>query len=87
MTVARADEVIWCYQFAHVLWAIRQTRQIVKELPLSEIMEICGLAESVVLYAREFLFQEGDEAYALYVVKKGVLRVVSRPGRRAATGC
>jgi CRP/FNR family cyclic AMP-dependent transcriptional regulator len=49
----------------------------VKELALSEIMEICGTAESVVLYAGEFLFQEGDEAHALYVVKKGVLRVVS----------
>ena len=40
-------------------------------------MEICDPAESVVLHAGEFLFQEGDEAYALYVVKKGVLRVVS----------
>jgi CRP-like cAMP-binding protein len=49
----------------------------VKELALSEIMEICGPAESVVLHAGEFLFQEGDEAHALYVVKKGVLRVVS----------
>ena len=48
-----------------------------KELALSKIMEICGPAESVVLHAGEFLFQEGDEAYALYVVKKGVLRVVS----------
>jgi hypothetical protein len=33
----------------------------VKELPLSEITEICGPAESVLLYAGEFLFQEGDE--------------------------
>jgi CRP-like cAMP-binding protein len=30
-----------------------------------------------VLRAGEFLFQEGTEAHALYVVKKGVLRVVS----------
>jgi CRP/FNR family cyclic AMP-dependent transcriptional regulator len=49
----------------------------VKELSLSEITEICSPAESVVLYAGEFLFQEGDEAHALYVVKKGVVRVVS----------
>jgi hypothetical protein len=52
----------------------------VKELALSEIMEICGPAESVVLHAGEFLFQEGDEAHALYVVKKGVLRPQRRDG-------
>jgi hypothetical protein len=52
----------------------------VKELALSEIMEICGPAESVVLHAGEFLFQEGDEAHALYVVKKGVLRPLRRDG-------
>jgi CRP/FNR family cyclic AMP-dependent transcriptional regulator len=49
----------------------------VQELDVSEIMEICSPAESVVLHAGEFLFQEGDDAHALYVVKKGVLRVVS----------
>jgi CRP/FNR family cyclic AMP-dependent transcriptional regulator len=60
-----------------MLSAVCQTRQMVKELALSEIMEICDPAESVVLHAGEFLFQEGEEAHALYVVKKGVLRVVS----------
>jgi CRP/FNR family cyclic AMP-dependent transcriptional regulator len=52
-------------------------RQMLEELALSEIIETCGPAESVVLHAGEFLFQEGDEAHALYVVKKGVLRVIS----------
>ena len=49
----------------------------VQELDVSEIVELCSPAESVVLHPGEFLFQEGDEAHALYVVKKGVLRVVS----------
>jgi len=49
----------------------------VQELDVSEILELCSPAESVVLRAGEFLFQEGTEAHALYVVKKGVLRVVS----------
>jgi CRP-like cAMP-binding protein len=49
----------------------------VQELDVSEIVKLCSPAESVVLHPGEFLFQEGDEAHALYVVKKGVLRVVS----------
>ncbi len=49
----------------------------VQELDVSEIMEVCSPAESLELHAGEFLFQEGDDAHALYVVKKGVLRVVS----------
>ena len=49
----------------------------VQELDVSEIVEVCSPAESLELQAGEFLFQEGDDAHALYVVKKGVLRVVS----------
>ena len=49
----------------------------VQELDVSEIVELCGQAETVVLHPGEFLFQEGDEGHALYVVRKGVLRVVS----------
>jgi CRP/FNR family cyclic AMP-dependent transcriptional regulator len=49
----------------------------VQELDVSEIVELCGQAETVVLHPGEFLFQEGDEGHALYVAKKGILRVVS----------
>src|SRR6266404_7240475 len=63
-----------------MLWAVCPAfgrRRMVQELDVSEIMEICSPAESLELHAGEFLFQEGDDAHALYVVKKGVLRVVS----------
>jgi CRP/FNR family cyclic AMP-dependent transcriptional regulator len=36
-----------------------------------------SLAETVSLDPGEFLFREGDAADALYIVKKGVLRIVS----------
>jgi CRP/FNR family cyclic AMP-dependent transcriptional regulator len=36
-----------------------------------------GTAETVSLLPGEFLFREGDDAHALYVVKSGVVRVVS----------
>ena len=36
-----------------------------------------GIAEKVSLLPGEFLFREGDDAHALYVVKSGVVRVVS----------
>src|SRR5580700_10861744 len=63
-----------------MLWAVGPAfgrRQMVQELDVSEIVELCGQAETFVLHPGEFLFQEGDEGHALYVVRKGVLRVVS----------
>jgi CRP-like cAMP-binding protein len=36
-----------------------------------------GAAETVSLLPGEFLFREGDDAHALYVIKSGVVRVVS----------
>src|SRR5258707_13961740 len=47
------------------------------ELDSEEILHISGLAETVMLKPGEFLFREGDEAHALYVVKCGSVRVVS----------
>src|SRR5205085_2563244 len=39
--------------------------------------EIAESAETVLLGAGEFLFREGDLADALYIVRKGLLRIVS----------
>jgi len=36
-----------------------------------------GLASGASLHTGEFLFREGDDADALYIVKSGVLRIVS----------
>ena len=47
------------------------------DFDVAEVIELCGPAETVSLRPGEFLFREGDEAHALYVVKRGVLRVVS----------
>lgn len=44
---------------------------------LAEVQEVCGIADIVSLNPGEFLFREGDPAGALYVVKSGVLRIVS----------
>jgi CRP/FNR family transcriptional regulator, cyclic AMP receptor protein len=44
---------------------------------LAEVQAACGPANIVSLQPGEFLFREGDPAHALYVVKRGLLRVVS----------
>jgi CRP/FNR family cyclic AMP-dependent transcriptional regulator len=44
---------------------------------LSEIAECCGPVERVSVRPGEFLFREGEEGHALYVVTKGTLRVMS----------
>src|SRR5882757_3115381 len=47
-------------------------------LDIEEILDICEPAQTTVrLKPGEFLFREGDEAHALYVVKCGSVRVVS----------
>lgn len=42
-----------------------------------DMAQVCNPAGTVSLHPGEFLFREGDEARALYIVKRGVLRVVS----------
>lgn len=44
---------------------------------MSKATEITETAESVSLGPGEFLFREGDLADALYIVRKGLLRIVS----------
>src|SRR5205085_4808464 len=51
--------------------------QMAGEPEVTDESELYGSAETVSLDAGEFLFSEGDAADALYIVKKGVLRVLS----------
>jgi CRP-like cAMP-binding protein len=46
-------------------------------LDTEELLDICGPARTIPLKPGEFLFHEGHDAYALYVVKSGSVRVVS----------
>jgi CRP/FNR family transcriptional regulator, cyclic AMP receptor protein len=43
----------------------------------TELAELCGRAELVSVRPGEFLFREDDQAYALYIVKAGSLRIMS----------
>src|SRR5204862_5360623 len=44
---------------------------------LTQLVELCGPTELILVRPGEFLFREGDEAQSLYVVKKGRLRTRS----------
>ena len=44
---------------------------------LTELVDLCGPSDLILIRPGEFLFREGDEAQALYVVKKGSLRIMS----------
>jgi CRP/FNR family cyclic AMP-dependent transcriptional regulator len=46
------------------------------KVEIADLYEICGQPKLVSLQAGEFLFREGDPAQALYVVLKGVLRII-----------
>jgi CRP/FNR family transcriptional regulator, cyclic AMP receptor protein len=46
-------------------------------LNLTELVELCGPTESILVRPGEFLFREGDQGAALYIVKKGNLRIMS----------
>ena len=48
------------------------------QLTVEEILDICEPAPTVRLKPGEFLFHEGQDAHALYVVQSGSVRVVSR---------
>jgi CRP/FNR family cyclic AMP-dependent transcriptional regulator len=44
---------------------------------LTELVELCGRTDLILIRPGEFLFREGDEAQVLYIVKKGSLRIMS----------
>ena len=43
----------------------------------AELVELCGPTDLILIRPGEFLFREGDEAQALYIVRKGSLRIMS----------
>ena len=43
----------------------------------AKLVEVCGPTELILVRPGEFLFREGDEGQALYIVKKGNLRIMS----------
>lgn len=47
-----------------------------QQISMTEIARICSSDEKVALSPGQFLFLEGDRGDALYVVKKGILRVM-----------
>ncbi len=47
------------------------------EVEVDEIVAACGHLETVTLKGGEVLFREDDTAGSMYVVKRGVLRIVS----------
>jgi len=47
------------------------------ELDVEEILHSSSPVRTVALKSGEYLFREGDDAHALYVVKSGSVRVVS----------
>ena len=49
----------------------------IEDIAVEEILAACGNAETVTLKPGEILFREGDDANAMYIVKQGMLRVLS----------
>jgi len=48
-----------------------------KRFNLSDLDELCGRTELISVRPGEFLFREDDEGRALYIVRKGSLRIMS----------
>lgn len=44
---------------------------------LDEVFDLCGDAPPIALKPGEILFREGDEAESMYIVKSGLLRILS----------
>jgi len=49
----------------------------IKDIAVEEILGACGDARTIALKPGEVLFREGDEADAMYIVKRGTLRILS----------
>ena len=49
----------------------------IRDIAIEEILTACRDARAVTLKPGEVLFREGDDANAMYIVKQGMLRVLS----------
>jgi CRP-like cAMP-binding protein len=49
----------------------------IKDIAVEEIVAACAAARSLTLQAGEVLFREGDDAFAMYVVSHGTMRILS----------
>jgi CRP/FNR family transcriptional regulator, cyclic AMP receptor protein len=49
----------------------------IKDIAIDEIVDSCGDARTLTLQPGEVLFREGDDAYTMYVVKRGTMRILS----------
>jgi CRP-like cAMP-binding protein len=49
----------------------------IKDIAIEEILAACHDARKVSLKPGEVLFREGDDAHAMYIVRQGMLRVLS----------
>jgi CRP/FNR family cyclic AMP-dependent transcriptional regulator len=49
----------------------------VRGFDVEKVEKLCGVPEIVALRSGEFLFREGDEGDALYIVKSGTMRIMS----------
>src|ERR1700680_2401913 len=49
----------------------------IEDIADEEILAACGDARTVTLKPGEILFREGDAAHAMYIVKRGTLRILS----------
>jgi len=52
-------------------------RAMITDAAVEDILTVCKDARTVTLKPGEVLFREGDEAYAMYIVRHGTLRILS----------
>jgi CRP/FNR family cyclic AMP-dependent transcriptional regulator len=52
-------------------------RAMITDAAVEDILTVCKDARTVKLKPGEVLFREGDEAYAMYIVRHGTLRILS----------
>ena len=68
----------WMALLATHVASIARELKVVRGFDVDKVEKLCGVPEIVVLRAGEFLFREGDEGDALYIVKSGTVRIISR---------